>query len=105
MVSANGNLFHIDFGHFLGNIKYKAGVKRDRAPFVLTPDFVYIMGGKVRRVHSWCCYCLTTPPTMVLILGNGVAALCRIFWFLLDSAHTENLSIKTTQGVKKSWSL
>ena len=47
MVSAYGNLFHIDFGHFLGNIKYKAGVKRERAPFVLTPDFVYIMGGKV----------------------------------------------------------
>ena len=47
MVSTSGNLFHIDFGHFLGNIKYKAGVKRERAPFVLTPDFVYIMGGKV----------------------------------------------------------
>ena len=22
MVTTNGNLFHIDFGHFLGNIKY-----------------------------------------------------------------------------------
>ena len=50
MVATNGNLFHIDFGHFLGNIKSKAGVKRERAPFVLTPDFVYIMGGKVRTV-------------------------------------------------------
>lgn len=47
MVSTSGNLFHIDFGHFLGKIKYKAGVKRERAPFVLTPDFVYIMGGRV----------------------------------------------------------
>jgi phosphatidylinositol kinase/protein kinase (PI-3 family) len=34
----------IDFGHFLGNIKRKFGIKRERAPFVLTPDFVYVMG-------------------------------------------------------------
>ena len=46
MVTTTGNLFHIDFGHFLGNIKTKAGINRDRAPFVLTPDFIYIMGGK-----------------------------------------------------------
>lgn len=68
MVSTSGNLFHIDFGHFLGKIKYKAGVKRERAPFVLTPDFVYIMGGKVGgegRVHlvgscrsAWTCFLL-----------------------------------------------
>jgi phosphatidylinositol-4,5-bisphosphate 3-kinase len=44
MLSKAGNLFHIDFGHFLGNIKRKFGFKRERAPFVLTPDFVYVMG-------------------------------------------------------------
>lgn len=36
----------IDFGHFLGNIKRKFGIKRERAPFVLTPDFVYVMNQK-----------------------------------------------------------
>jgi phosphatidylinositol-4,5-bisphosphate 3-kinase len=44
MVSRKGHLFHIDFGHFLGNIKRKFGFRRERAPFVLTPDFVYVMG-------------------------------------------------------------
>jgi phosphatidylinositol-4,5-bisphosphate 3-kinase len=44
MVTKDGHLFHIDFGHFLGNIKKKFGFKRERAPFVLTPDFVYVMG-------------------------------------------------------------
>lgn len=39
-------MFHIDFGHFLGNFKEKFGVKRERAPFVFTPDFAYVMGGK-----------------------------------------------------------
>jgi phosphatidylinositol-4,5-bisphosphate 3-kinase len=46
MVTRSGQLFHIDFGHFLGNIKRKFGVKRERAPFVFTPDFAYVMGGE-----------------------------------------------------------
>tara|TARA_B100000787_G_C16087315_1_gene247269 strand:- start:146 stop:340 length:195 start_codon:yes stop_codon:yes gene_type:complete len=43
-----GHLFHIDFGHFLGNFKSKFGFKRERAPFVLTPDFAHVLGDKVR---------------------------------------------------------
>ena len=46
MLSKQGNLFHIDFGHFLGNFKSKYGVKRERAPFVFTPDFAYVLGDK-----------------------------------------------------------
>ena len=44
MVTTSGNLFHIDFGHFLGNTKTFIGIQRERVPFVLTPDFVYVMG-------------------------------------------------------------
>lgn len=36
-------LFHIDFGHILGHFKSKMGVKRERVPFVLTSDFVYVI--------------------------------------------------------------
>ncbi|RXM34968.1 Phosphatidylinositol 4,5-bisphosphate 3-kinase catalytic subunit gamma isoform [Acipenser ruthenus] len=39
-----GNLFHIDFGHIMGNTKRFLGVNRERVPFVLTPDFLYMMG-------------------------------------------------------------
>jgi phosphatidylinositol-4,5-bisphosphate 3-kinase catalytic subunit alpha/beta/delta len=46
MVTKKGQLFHIDFGHFLGNYKKKYGFKRERAKFVLTPDFAYVMGGE-----------------------------------------------------------
>ena len=46
LLTRTGNLFHIDFGHILGNAEKWKGFKRDRAPFVLTPEFAYVMGGK-----------------------------------------------------------
>lgn len=45
MVHKDGTLFHIDFGHFLGNFKSKFGIKRERAPFVFTPEMAFVMGG------------------------------------------------------------
>jgi len=45
MVTKDGNLFHIDFGHFLGNFKTFAGFKRETTPFVFTPMYAYVMGG------------------------------------------------------------
>lgn len=43
MVKANGELFHIDYGHILGKFKEKFGIKRERVPFVLTHDFVHVI--------------------------------------------------------------
>lgn len=43
MVKKNGQLFHIDFGHILGHFKEKFGFRRERVPFVLTHDFVYVI--------------------------------------------------------------
>ena len=41
--SDSGELFHIDFGHFLGNIKRKFGMKREFTKFVLTDDILYVI--------------------------------------------------------------
>ncbi|XP_038667942.1 phosphatidylinositol 4,5-bisphosphate 3-kinase catalytic subunit gamma isoform-like [Scyliorhinus canicula] len=49
MITEQGNLFHIDFGHILGNTKRILGVSRERVPFVLTPDFLFMMGRVNKR--------------------------------------------------------
>eukprot|EP00761_Pharyngomonas_kirbyi_P004779 gb/GECH01004784.1/.p1 GENE.gb/GECH01004784.1/~~gb/GECH01004784.1/.p1 ORF type:complete len:1016 (+),score=219.63 gb/GECH01004784.1/:1-3048(+) len=46
MLSKRGHLFHIDFGHFLGNYKRFAGVSRETAPFVFTRMYGHVMGGE-----------------------------------------------------------
>mmetsp|Transcript_13700 Transcript_13700/g.16992 ORF Transcript_13700/g.16992 Transcript_13700/m.16992 type:complete len:249 (+) Transcript_13700:2-748(+) len=46
MISKEGHLFHIDFGHFLGHFKSKFGVKRERTAFVFTKEMAFVMGGK-----------------------------------------------------------
>ncbi|RUS84647.1 hypothetical protein EGW08_007567 [Elysia chlorotica] len=43
MMKSSGQLFHIDFGHFLGNFKSKFHIKRERVPFVLTSHFIYVI--------------------------------------------------------------
>ena len=43
MISEDGNIFHIDFGHFLGHFKKKFGINRERVPFVLTEDFLCVI--------------------------------------------------------------
>jgi phosphatidylinositol kinase/protein kinase (PI-3 family) len=41
--TVEGNFLHIDFGHFLENKKAKFGIKRERDPFVFTPDIAYFI--------------------------------------------------------------
>src|SRR3989338_2855819 len=46
MMTREGHLFHIDFGHFLGNYKKKFNIKRERAPFVFTRQYADVLGGR-----------------------------------------------------------
>eukprot|EP01087_Luapelamoeba_hula_P016091 TRINITY_DN4916_c0_g1_i1.p1 TRINITY_DN4916_c0_g1~~TRINITY_DN4916_c0_g1_i1.p1 ORF type:complete len:1562 (+),score=232.28 TRINITY_DN4916_c0_g1_i1:66-4751(+) len=53
MMTKFGHLFHIDFGHFLGNYKSKYGYKRERAPFIFHSQFATILGSKKDKTRSF----------------------------------------------------
>jgi len=56
MISKDGHLFHIDFGHFLGNKKKKMGVSRERDPFVFTQEMAFIVGGGQQKFTETASY-------------------------------------------------
>ena len=43
MVTERGHLFHIDFSKFMGNVQKFGTIRRDRVPFVLTPDMAFVI--------------------------------------------------------------
>ena len=43
MVTQSGHLFHIDFSKFMGNVQKFGTIRRDRVPFVLTPDMAFVI--------------------------------------------------------------
>ena len=89
MMKKDGNLFHIDFGHFLGNYKSKFGIKREKAPFIFTPAFAFVLGGtkssEFKSFESRCCEaynCLRAEShhfinLFQLMLSTGIPELQR----------------------------
>ncbi|EGR27401.1 phosphatidylinositol- -diphosphate 3-kinase, putative [Ichthyophthirius multifiliis] len=86
MLSYTGHLFHIDFGHFLGNFKFKYGIKRERAPFVFTKEMAFVMGGKdgtlFKKFEEYC----TQAYNLVRKQGNFII---NIFLLMLEAGMPE----------------
>ncbi|XP_013780089.1 phosphatidylinositol 4-phosphate 3-kinase C2 domain-containing subunit alpha-like [Limulus polyphemus] len=61
MLKTSGHVFHIDFGKFLGDAQTFGNIKRDRTPFILTSDMVYVINGgdkpseKFQNFIDICC--------------------------------------------------
>ncbi|CAB1349192.1 unnamed protein product, partial [Coregonus sp. 'balchen'] len=72
MVRSTGQLFHIDFGHILGNFKSKFGIKRERVPFILTHDFIHVIQqgktGNTEKFGSFRNYC---EQAYLILRRNG----------------------------------
>jgi hypothetical protein len=90
MLTKEGHLFHIDFGHFLGNFKSKFGVKRERAAFVFTPEMAYVMGGhKSKLFRSFLGLCSSAFEVL-----RSNANLLELLFALMVPAQMPELTVE-----------
>ncbi|XP_065180000.1 phosphatidylinositol 4,5-bisphosphate 3-kinase catalytic subunit alpha isoform-like [Sycon ciliatum] len=105
MLRENGQLLHIDFGHFLGNFKSKFGVKRERVPFVLTDDFVYVIsegqGDKSRQFEEFKAKC----ENAFMLLRKKGNLLLNLFVMMLSCGIPELQSLNDIMYVRNSLAL
>ncbi|GAB1294563.1 Phosphatidylinositol 4,5-bisphosphate 3-kinase catalytic subunit beta isoform [Apodemus speciosus] len=105
MVKKTGQLFHIDFGHILGNFKSKFGIKRERVPFILTYDFIHVIQqGKTGNTEKFgrfrqCC------EDAYLILRRHGNLFITLFALMLTAGLPELTSVKDIQYLKLTLSL
>ncbi|XP_068136641.1 phosphatidylinositol 4,5-bisphosphate 3-kinase catalytic subunit beta isoform isoform X2 [Hyperolius riggenbachi] len=105
MVRKTGQLFHIDFGHILGNFKSKFKIKRERGPFILTYDFIHVIQqgktGNTEKFERFRQYC----ENAYLILRRNGNLIISLFALMLTAGLPELSSVKDIQYVKDSLAL
>jgi phosphatidylinositol-4,5-bisphosphate 3-kinase len=89
MVTKDGHLFHIDFGHFLGNFKKKFGVNRERAAFVFTPEMAYVIGGKKYRKSEKFKDFLDLSSAAYKVLRENAPMLEALFMLMVPAGMPE----------------
>uniref|UniRef100_A0A3P9PM09 phosphatidylinositol-4,5-bisphosphate 3-kinase n=1 Tax=Poecilia reticulata TaxID=8081 RepID=A0A3P9PM09_POERE len=105
MIRETGQLFHIDFGHFLGNFKRKLGINRERVPFILTYDFVHVIqqgrtnnSEKFERFREYC------EKAYKILCRNGTLFV-NLFAMMKAAGLPELSSSKDIQYLKDSLAL
>uniref|UniRef100_A0A8C2X6A4 phosphatidylinositol-4,5-bisphosphate 3-kinase n=1 Tax=Cyclopterus lumpus TaxID=8103 RepID=A0A8C2X6A4_CYCLU len=100
MIRETGQLFHIDFGHFLGNFKRKLGINRERVPFILTYDFVHVIqqgrtnnSEKFERFREYC-------ERAYKILCRNATLFVNLFAMMKAAGLPELTSFKDIQYLK-----
>lgn len=104
MVDEDGHIFHIDFGHFLGHFKKKFGINRERVPFVLTEDFLYVIakGSENPRKSNEFQDFQKLCGRAYLILREHSNLLISLFTLMLPSGVAELQSISDVDYLRKT---
>ncbi|KAH8381475.1 hypothetical protein KR093_005397 [Drosophila rubida] len=103
MVKRNGQLFHIDFGHILGHFKEKFGVRRERVPFVLTHDFVYVINkGCIDREAKEFCYFQKLCERAFLTLRKHGCLILSLFSMMISTGLPELSSEKDLNYLRET---
>ncbi|KAJ8360786.1 hypothetical protein SKAU_G00173110 [Synaphobranchus kaupii] len=105
MVRETGQLFHIDFGHFLGNFKSKFGINRERVPFILTYDFVHVIQqGKTNNNEKFERFRECCEQAYKILCRNGTLFV-NLFALMRAAGLPELSSSKDIQYLKDSLAL
>jgi len=92
MIKKSGHLFHIDFAKILGNAQMFGSFRRDRAPFVLTPDMAFVINGgyepssRFQDFVDLCCKAFNVIRChsnlllnlLSLMLNSGISCLSQV---------------------------
>ena len=105
MVTKDGHLFHIDFGHFLGNFKSKFGFNRERAAFVFTPEMAFVIGGKnyksskeFKSFTNHCCQAYN-------ILRKHAKLLENMFMLMVSAGMPELMEVQDVNYLQEKLNL
>jgi len=102
MMKRTGQLFHIDFGHFLGHFKTKFGFEREKAPFVFTPQYAHVLGGKGTPMYQLfeekCCACYN-------IIRKNADLFISLFSMMLSTGLEELTSVENIMFLRDQLSL
>ncbi|CAD5221905.1 unnamed protein product [Bursaphelenchus xylophilus] len=83
LITTNGHVFHIDFGKYMGDWQMAGSIKRDRVPFILTPEMVYVINqGKLVSTQHFqdfideCCQAFNLIRKHSSLLLNTMRFMC-----------------------------
>eukprot|EP01130_Rhizamoeba_saxonica_P010706 TRINITY_DN4411_c0_g1_i1.p1 TRINITY_DN4411_c0_g1~~TRINITY_DN4411_c0_g1_i1.p1 ORF type:complete len:458 (-),score=88.02 TRINITY_DN4411_c0_g1_i1:99-1472(-) len=102
MIKKDGCLFHIDFGHFLGNFKYKLGVKREAETFVFTKDFQHVIGNSTSQQYLQFVDMIKAAYRIVRMYGN---LFMQLFSMMIPCQMPELQSRHDLQFLRKTLAL
>jgi phosphatidylinositol-4,5-bisphosphate 3-kinase len=107
MVTEEGQIFHIDFGHFLGHYKKKFGINRERVPFVLPEDFIYVISNgkenprKSKEFDGFQELC----GEAYMALRKHANLLITLFTMMLPTGITELQNMSDVEYLRKTLSV
>ncbi|XP_067658199.1 phosphatidylinositol 4,5-bisphosphate 3-kinase catalytic subunit alpha isoform-like [Haliotis asinina] len=107
MVTEEGQVFHIDFGHFLNHRKKKFGINRQRVPFVLTEDFLRVIAkgadqpSKQKEYERFQEMCVSA----FVVLRDNKRLLITLFSLMLSCGIPELQSLDDIEYIRKTLSV
>jgi len=102
MVTASGNLFHIDFGFILGNYLKFIGIDRETTPFVLTREMVHVMGGNNSPLFNFFC---TKCCWAYNVIRNHANLLLSLFSMMIGTGIPQLNSVEDLSYLKDALKL